>query len=113
MFVMSAVMEVEGDKKGTPKRRGDTGGRSLLFFRKYAPRQIRNFCPFFCMVSVVFSLVQTSLAHSEGIRLEECLPVGELTGTTPCFSKQEKKIPYFAKTKGWGKRKYAQLNWLY
>lgn len=67
----------------------------------------------FCMVSVVFSLVQTSLAHSEGIRLEECLPVGELTGTTPCFSKQEKKIPYFAKTKGWGKRKYAQLNWLY
>lgn len=64
------------------------------------------------MISVVFSLLQTGLAHSEGIRLEEHLPIEELAGTAPSFSKQEKN-PYFAKTKGWRKRKYAQLIWLY
>lgn len=101
----------------------DTGGRSLLVFGKLCSKADQEFLPVpsvipafevgFCMVSVVFSLLQTILAHSGGIRMEKSLPVGELTGTTPCFSKQEKKISYFAKTKAWGERKYAQFNWLH
>lgn len=64
-----------------------------------------------CIVSVVFSLVQTSLAHSQGIRLEKCLPVGELTGTSLCFSKDEKKNTLFCQNKRMGKEEIcsAQL----
>lgn len=87
----------------------DTGGRSLLVFRKLCSKADQEFLPVpsvipafevgFCVVSVVFSLLQTILAHSEGIRMDESLPVGELTGTTPCFSKQEKKYPILPKQK--------------
>lgn len=54
---MSAVMKLEGDKKGSPKRRSGAGDRwqkPAVFQEIYIPRQIRNFCLFllhgFCRV---------------------------------------------------------------
>lgn len=85
---------------------------ACCFSGNYIPRQVRNFCLFhlhdFCSVLTAPNWP----GPLEGIRLEEHLPIEELAGTAPSFSKQEKK-PYFAKTKGWRKRKYAQLIWLY
>ena len=98
-----------------PQRKGvkhETGGRSLLLFRKLCSKSLQEFLPF-PSEWFLYGCLRCKLAwpHSECIRLEQpCACCGaHQYHPLPLQMGGKEKIPCFAKIKGWGRRKCAQL----